>query len=138
MKNEDKKSISLNCWEELFLEFLDMTEFYLRKRIDEKDNECFSLVDGQRADLGDIESEKFYSASEILDRMEIYEDDYIIKDLEECAQSENIELQYNMWSDLLKYRGLMENNEGDFDLIDMICNHADEIDINKVYNYLEA
>ena len=128
-------NIKLNNWEEMFLDFLEMTEFYLRKKVDEDDVDCYGLEDGQLANLGDIESEFFYSASEILDRMETYEYDYIISDLQECA---NRELTYNQWSDLLEYRYQMPDNQYGFDLIDMICNHPQDIDINKVYNHLNA
>ena len=131
-------NIKLNNWEEMFLDFLEMTEFYLRKKVDEDDVDCYGLEDGQHANLGDIESDFFYSASDILDRMEIYEYDYIIRDLEECAHADNIKLNYGQWTDLLQYRSLLPDNQYDFELIDMICNHPDEIDINKVYNYIQS
>ncbi len=128
----------LNKWEKLFIEFLDMTEFYLCRRIDEDGIECYGLEDGQKANLGDIESDFFYSASNILERMETYKYDYIIRDLEECARWDNINLQYATWQDLLKYRNNMPDNQGNFEFIDMICNHPKDIDIDKVYNYLSA
>lgn len=131
-------SPQLNKWEELFLDFLDMTEFYLQRRVDNNEMDCYGLVDGQKANIGDIESDFFYSATDILDRMETYEYDYIIHDLEECAQWENIKLQYTSWADLLKYKDKMPNNQGNFAFIDMICNHSQDIDIKKVYNYISA
>ena len=132
------ETVVLNKWEKLFLEFLDMTEFFLHKRIDEDNKECYGLQDRQKANLGDIESEFFYSADEILDRMQVYEYDYIIDDLHECACECNLTLEYDTWDDLLKYRSLMPQNEGDFEFIDMICNHSNDININRVYNYLTA
>jgi len=128
-------NIKLNKWEDMFLDFLEMTEFYLHRKVDENDVYCYGLEDGQHANLGAIESESFYSASEILDRMEIYEYDYIIRDLQECADQQ---LEYNYWSDLLQYRLQMPDNQYDFELIDMICNHSEDIDINKVYNYIQS
>ena len=62
-----------NTYEKLFDEFLDLTEFRLLKH---KDG-TFSLEDQQCANLGDIEDDRFTSASEILDRMDIYIQDYI-------------------------------------------------------------
>ena len=131
-------SPQLNKWEELFLDFLDMTEFYLQRRVDDNEMDCYGLVDGQKANIGDIESDFFYSAADVLDRMETYEYDYIICDLEECAQWENIKLQYTSWADLLKYKDKMPNNQGNFAFIDMICNHSQDIAIKKVYNYISA
>ena len=32
----------------------------------------------------------------------------------------------------------MPNNQYNFDLIEMICNHPQDIDINKVFCYLES
>lgn len=128
----------LNYWEELFLEFLDMTEFYLRQRVDENDELCYGLEDGQHANLADIESEFFYSAASILDRMETYEYDYIVRDLEECAHAERISLQYQTWSDWLQYKEIMPKNQGNFAYIDMICNHSLDIDIDKVYKHITA
>ena len=131
----DMKIITLNRWEELFLDFIDMTEFYLYKEIDDNEEVYYRLEDGQYANLGDIQSDRFYSAASILDRMGIYEYDYIIEDLHECA---DFELKYDKWSDLLKYREQMPDNHFNFELIDMICNHAEDIDIDKVYNHLAA
>ncbi len=131
----DMKRIALNRWEKMFLDFLDMTEFYLYKEFDENGEMYYRLKDGQYANLGDIQSDRFYSAASILDRMEIYEYDYIIEDLQECA---DFELKFDKWSDLLKYREQMPDNQYNFELIDMICNHAEDINIDKVYNHLAA
>lgn len=128
----------LNKWEELFVDFLDMTEFCLRRCMDDDETLCYCLEDGQKANLADIESEYFYSAMQILDRMEVYEYDYIIADLIDCMRNAYIEPIYDEWTDLLKYRYLMPNNQANFYYIDMICNHPHDIDIDKVYNYLQA
>ncbi len=125
----------LNKWEKLFLDFLEMTEFYPLRRVDENGVDCFGLENGQHANLGDIESDFFYSATDILDRLTVYEYDYIIRDLKDCA---DFELEHNEWTDLLKYRPQMPNNQYNFDLIEMICNHPQDIDINKVFCYLES
>ena len=130
------ESLLLNKWEGLFIDFLNMTEFILEKRVDEEDNDCYGLVDLQKVNLGDIESDFFYSAGDILDRMWIYEKDYVVRDLEDCAKDINIDLKYDFWEDLLKYRNLMPDNQVDFDLVDMFCNHFEDVDIDKVYNYI--
>lgn len=66
-------------------EFLDFFDFSY-----EKHGEKYSLIDMQNANLGDIESEIFNSIQELVERFigSIYEQDYILRDLEE-------EFQYN-------------------------------------------
>lgn len=128
----------LNKWENLFVEFLDMTEFSLQKRIDTDDVECYGVEDLQHANLGGIEQDFFYSASDILERMEVYEDDYIVKDILECMEEEGVAFEYNQWSDLLSYRSKLPHNQLGFDFIDMICHHSQDIDINNVYSSLKV
>ncbi len=128
----------LNKWENLFIEFLDMTEFSLQKRIDTDDVECYGVQDLQCANLAGIEQDFFYSASNVLERMEVYEEDYIVKDILECMEEIGAQCEYNQWADLLKYRSKLPYNQLDFDFIDMICHHSQDIDINNVYSFLKA
>ncbi len=128
----------LNKREEMFVDMLDIIWFYLQRGRDKDGNVCYYLMDKQHANLADIQSEQFNSAEQIIDRLEVYEYDYIINDLKECALWENISIQYDTWEDILKYRSLMPNNQYEFDLIDMICNHSQDIDIEKVYNSITA
>ena len=67
-----------NRWEELFEGWLDLTDFTLIKYKD-----GWGLYDKQCGNFGDIESDRFENATQIIDRMEIYIDDYIFEDLEE-------------------------------------------------------
>lgn len=127
-----------NKWEKLFDEWLELTEFSLIKHTKEG---AWSIYDGQGANLGDIESDRFDSAMQILDRMDIYINDYIFEDLEECWDAENnrAEFPYGFPSnaeDWLKYRDLMPNNQYEMDLCDMIANHFEEINLENC-NYEE-
>ena len=97
-----------NKWEKLFDEFLDLTEFKLIKHqnkynqyIDEYGH--WSLIDLQEANLGNIQGDRFESAQEILERMTIYINDYIIADIEECLDEKNLypENGYVDWQELL-------------------------------------
>lgn len=128
----------LNKWEELFVKFLDLTDFSLQKRVDSDDVVCYSIKDGQCANIGGIEQDSFYSAADVLDRMEIYEQDYIIDDLEECLRENDFSCEYGDWADLLQYRSFLPHNQFDFDLVEMMCYHSHDININHVYSYLEA
>lgn len=115
-----------NTYEKLFDEFLDLTEFRLLKH---KDG-TFSLEDRQRASLGDIEDDRFASASEILDRMDIYIQDYLIRDIEEALDEKSIEIDC-AWGEYEQYRDLIPDYKFDFDLLDMIINHPDKVDLNN-------
>lgn len=121
----------MNKWELLFIEFLNLTEFYLVKN----ENGTYSVRDCQGANLGDIESAEFDNAQDILDRMNIYFNDYIITDLtDECVN--NVSLEYDKYEDLLKYRNDYPQYSYHFDMIDMYCNHPKDIDIDKVWDYI--
>lgn len=127
----------LNKWEELFASFLDLIEFKLKKGKDSESKDCYHLIDLTGANLRDIRSEEFYSASEILDRVEIYEEDYIIDDLKHILDNRKIPYDKNdfdYWPNLLKYRDDLPGCDNFFDFIDMMCDHFDDIDINKVYD----
>ena len=115
-----------NTYEKLFDEFLSITEFRLLKH---KDG-TFSLEDQQCANLGDIEDDRFASASEILDRMDIYIQDYLIEDIEDALDEESIEIDCD-WKEYGKYRDLITDYGFDFDLLDMIINHSNEVDLNN-------
>ena len=116
----------LNTYEKLFNEFLDLTEFRLLKH---KDG-TFSLEDRQCANLGDIEDDRFASASEILDRMDIYIQDYLIRDIEDALDEKSIEIDC-VWGEYGKYRDVIPDYKFDFDLLDMIVNHSNEVDLNN-------
>ena len=86
-----------NKYEKLFDEFLDVTEFRLIRHQNDY-NKCtdeyghWSVIDLQGADLGHIEGDRFESARDILDRMDIYIHDYIIEDLQECLDEAGYDL----------------------------------------------
>ena len=115
-----------NTYEKLFDEFLDLTEFRLLKH---KDG-TFSLEDRQRANLGGIEDDRFETASEVLDRMDIYIQDYLIVDIEDALDEESIAIDCD-WKEYGKYRDLIPDYRFDFDLLDMIVNHSNEVDLNN-------
>ena len=115
-----------NTYEKLFDEFLDLTEFRLLKH---KDG-TFSLEDQQCANLGDIEDDRFTSASEILDRMDIYIQDYLIRDIEDALDEKSIEIDC-VWGEYGKYRDVIPDYKFDFDLLDMIVNHSNEVDLTN-------
>ena len=115
-----------NTYEKLFDEFLNITEFRLLRH---KDG-TFSLEDRQCANLGDIEDDRFASASEILDRMDIYIQDYLIRDIEDALDEKSIEIDC-VWGEYGKYRDVIPDYKFDFDLLDMIVNHSNEVDLNN-------
>ena len=115
-----------NTYEKLFDEFLNITEFRLLKH----KNGTFSLEDLQCANLGNIEDDRFETASEVLDRMDIYIQDYLIVDIEVALDEESIEIDCD-WKEYGKYRDLIPDYRFDFDLLDMIVNHSNEVDLNN-------
>ena len=119
-----------NEYEKLFDEFLDLIEFRLIKH-----QENWSVIDLQGANLGDIESDRFNNAEQIFDRLDIYINDYFITDIEECLEADGFEIpEWTTYIDLIKYaRPLIPDNKWEMDVIDMICNHFNEINLNNCY-----
>ena len=131
-----------NKSERLFDKCLDLTEFKLVKHQNEYNQYTdeyghWSLIDLQEANLGNIQGDRFKSAQEILERMTIYINDYIIADIEECLEEKNLypENGYVDWQDMLNHaKDLLPENKFEFDLLDMICNHFEEIKLeNCIY-----
>jgi hypothetical protein len=93
MKHKEKK---------FFNELMDMYEF----QVYNNENGKLQLNDLQSACLGDICFEEFNNEYEILERMEMYHDDYILRLLEEnydiCFDS------YQKWYDFLKEKNNKE------------------------------
>ena len=128
-----------NKYEKLFDEFLELTEFKLVRHQNDYDEYTdeyghWNLIDNQGANLGDIEGDRFESAAQILDRMTIYINDYIVEDIEECLEEKGLlpEYEYNSWDDILiNAAPLLPENKFEFDLLDMIINHFDEINLEN-------
>lgn len=117
-----------NKYENLFDSFLSITDFRLVKYLD-----GFGLIDLQGADLGEIESDRFKTAADIFDRMDIYINDYFINDIDELLDEKDIEVTWN--NDYMSYleyaKPLLPEYPFEFDILDMICYHANEIDLNN-------
>lgn len=64
-------------------EFLNEFDFDVYKSKDDNGEVTYKLRDTQGANLGDIESESFYDIDSIVDRLDIYYNDYIISDVED-------------------------------------------------------
>lgn len=58
-------------------------DFELEIDKDENGDKVFKLVDDGMANLGNIESDEFYNLASVIDRMEIYHDDYYFEDFKE-------------------------------------------------------
>ena len=115
-----------NTYEELFDAFLNITEFRLLKHNDG----TFSLEDRQCANLGDIEDDRFETASEVLDRMDVYIQGYLAAGIEDALNEESITIDCD-WKEYGKYRDFLPDYGFDFDLLDMIVNHSNEVDLNN-------
>ena len=116
-----------NTYEKLIDEYLDLTAFRLLKHKDGK----FSIEDQQCFNLCDIQYYRFTSASEILDIMDIYIQDYIVEALSDILDETGISLEEDTWEGLLECRDKVPEADWDFDVLDMIINHPDKIDLNN-------
>lgn len=121
-------SKSKNQWETLFDQLLNTVEFRLVKYPD-----GWGLVDRQGANLGEIESDRFDGAAMIIDRLDIYIGDYFVDDIRETmgeGASED-------WPQLLQEARTamtpkeLEYHRFDLDVLEMICNHPNEINLEN-------
>lgn len=74
-------------------EFFDYFDFSIYKSINCDGDICYKLKDNQYANLGDIESDEFVSIEWAVNRLDMYYNDYIIRDLEDLRPE--IELRGN-------------------------------------------
>lgn len=136
-ETELKESVSDKDINEDFINLLWDMEFKLVKN----DNGTFSLQDMQGANLGDIESEEFTSAKEILDRLEgSYIHDYFLgdEDLEEIEDKDYPVGGFDSETFSKWYTPKMKEKYPDLDyryaICDFIVNKAKEVDLEKAYN----
>lgn len=129
----------LNKWEIRFKDLLYLLEFELNKYED-----GYGLIDGQGANLGDIEEDRFLDAAQIIDRLDEYIDNCLIEDLLEALKGVGInvkEMKITPWAtNLLPIcrNNLSEEWEPEIETLDMICNHIMEVNIDNVYDSVYA
>ena len=140
----------MNKWEELFEEFLECVEFTLVKyktTDEEYDPWRWGVRDGQYANLGDIESDRFTCAEDVLERMDTYIRDYFYADLEDELSAYEVNLEgrkvpdgaeewLSLRSDVEfveKYKKYFDNHSWEFEVLDMIVNHVNEINLENIF-----
>ncbi len=117
-----------NRYEVLFDEFLNTIEFQLIKYSD-----GWGVEDQQGANLGSIEQDRFEDVMSLIDRLDIYTQDYFVKDIEEALGAG----ESSDWCDLLETAKKKLSSEKlkqcayELEILDMICNHPEEIDLEK-------
>lgn len=125
---------NLNKWEKCFIDFLDLIEFTL-----DMDEEGFFLIDKQEANLGDIESDRFETASDVIDRLDSYIEDYIIADLTDAIEEEGLDddVDYSTWEDIFKVSSkLSDDYTADREMLEMILYHSNDISLDTVFDEL--
>lgn len=109
---------------DLFKDLLDLYEFDLA--LDEKN--YWRVIDRQGGNLGGIEQEQFNTIADIVDRMDAYHNDYILRSLEECLpEIETFCYQdaYNSLIDLFHSGEDLSEFEFDIRVLEMILYGAD-------------
>jgi DNA-binding ferritin-like protein (Dps family) len=105
---------------EIFDDLMDLYEF----EVIQNENGTLSLNDLQGACLGDICDEIFKDEFEILERMEIYHEDYIIRILEDTFDT-----YFNTYREWLQFlieqreKGIDEEIDVDIAVLSLIVNH---------------
>lgn len=125
----------MNKYERLFNGFLETTDFELVRYETDEDGKCWGVIDKQGGNLGNIEGDRFSSAEEIFERMDVYINDYFIMSLEECLEEAGHEVpDWSCYMDLVNYcRPLLPENQWDLDVVEMICEHFEEINLESCF-----
>ena len=102
-------------YNELFREMVEFMEFSVVK----SEGGLYALSDWQRANLGDIEGERFEDARGIVERMDAYIHDYMLDD--------------EVWGSYASVgEALKRKRHPLWKFFDLIANHIDEVDLSKV------
>ena len=105
-------------------QILEVYDFQIMIDINEKSEKVFKLIDIQKGNLGGIEQEEFNTLLDVMNRLNIYHQDYIYKSLND-RQNDNEKIPKDDWD--LVVKRYLENN--------MIENVLSKINPEK-YNYL--
>lgn len=131
----------MNKYTKLFADFLHTMDFGLCKEPD-----GYALIDYQGAYWGSMAEDRFDSAESIVDRLDIYIDDYFLDDLEEEAPNYGISdetivdilgfADWLAWFTENKYKAEYQkfiNTHGfEFEVADLVVNHLDEVCLDDV------
>lgn len=118
-------------YSKVFEEMLDVMEFELAKYDD-----GFGLIDRQGGNLGDIESDRFEDAQSLIDRLDIYLEDYYFADLDEAWEAEGFEGDIpetaEDWVGFMnEHKSFKEEYRHEYDVMNMIAYR--DVDLNKFF-----
>lgn len=119
-------------------EFLNEFDFSVYKTKDDSGRTIYKLEDLQKANLGNIEDEEFYNVDEVVDRLNIYYNDYLLDDVEfqldELAQTVGDESIESKWYDLRSYKDMYDYLQ---DLQETYCqSDTSSVDFTYKLDYL--
>lgn len=122
-----------------FKEMLNVYEFDLIINTYENAESVFRLKDLQGGNLGGIEQENFYTLQDIVNRLDVYHQDYIYKPLEE---KENIKLNTNDWEIIAKKFIENENIEKVLKRVDphkyiYLCDKQNKFELQDIIKILD-
>lgn len=113
-------------FEALFDRFLGIIEFRLVKYPD-----GWGLVDETGVNLGDIEADRFDNSEAVIDRLDIYIWDYFVSDIKDelgLEDSPDLAALLDAAQKAIPPERL-EDYRDELAILDMICNHPGEIDL---------
>lgn len=114
----------MNKFEKLFDDFLELAEFTLVKYHD-----GWGLRDQQEGNLGNIENDRFRDAFELIDRMDAYIEDYLVRPI---TDNLGIVSYGTTWGEMAKkYKGNAGDSDFDVLMLDALCNHPEEINLEN-------
>ena len=130
---EEKLNEGVNIEPLTLKEFLHEFDFDVYKMKNANGETIYKLVDDQGANLGNIESEEFHSVDDIVDRLDIYYNDYLIEDVEfqldDLATRVGDDKIVNDWHNLSSYKDIYDY------LVDVQEKYCQEDDSPEDFTY---
>lgn len=131
----ENKEVQATRFSKIFKSMLDSVDFAL-----EKYGDGFGLMDLQGANWGDIESDRFKTPSEIVQRLDIYIEDSYNNDLHEEASyyygDKTLPDSCEDWLSFMdNHSEFKEKYMFEYEVIDMIVNHLEEVNLDEVMNF---
>lgn len=135
-------------WTEVFKGMLDLMDMQLVMY-----DVGYGLIDLQGENLGDIESDLFTTAEDIISRLDVYVNDYYLTDLDEeydnamenvglipeCVRKRSTPEEWCEFEEFARRstglgnaRLFVENHQHQFEVMDLIANHLDEVDLQEI------
>lgn len=135
---ENYRAYVIPHFTEIFATMLDVMDFELYQ-----DEDGYALSDKQGGNFGDIESDRFTTAKQIIDRLDVYLNDYYFDDLTEAAENYPYFADHDIpdtaegWNVLrlfapIELKPFIAEYSHEFDVMELVVNGYKYVDLCRI------